>query len=491
MKTIKIRIISNPFEKNIRYFKYDDKTNDYVSLEDSAKINSKSYTNAYISEKCNEIIFELYNRYNDNESNLEIDFVGNDKDYKLVENVIKNNKDYYNFIILLKNKNTYYQDGDLAYSKIVEKLKYVNLSSDDGMLNNIYEKCANQKNCLIKVLSSNNQELTAIDNQLESIKNKNDKRLKYFGDIVSRVRKEATDYTASLTIDVKDVVNQCLNDYMPKKQEISEEYNSIKENIRQNDKDFQESKNNREQNIKRQNSEIESGMNDLKDFNKNPMNVFTGIGKMVSNFAFNVRDNVTGFFDDMNEDKKNEAMYKEKMLIYLNENYSVGIVKILCEEKDKAFKNLVNAEKRIIESIDDINVSDEESNNNLLNNKIKSYVLSDDVNIFNIKNEFSIIDKVNPENTNEVLNILRDTIKKDLEKNSSLVNEKIASEIEVWVSGYITYIKNCFDEFAGDISNELDEYNKLLEQKSQIEELINRLENVKNDIDFIMSKQIK
>lgn len=491
MKTIRIRIVCDPFHKLISYLKFDENANDYVNLDETARITSKSFTNIYIDEKCSEILSELYNRYNADDSILSIDFIGNDKDFNVLKEIKDKDTKYFNFIELNKNEKAVYNEGQIVFDKITEKMKEMNLALDESVTNNIYQKCVNQMNVIKKVHDDENKKLENINEQILVIDNKKDSRLQYFKETVMSLKKKQSDYVNALKVDVNAAADKFINEYAPKKNEIEEKSNKIKTNTKESDEEFQNRIKNREDSKNRQSNEISDGVNDLKAVTKDPVKAITGLGKIVTNFALNVKDNVDGFFDDINENNKNRTANEKELLVFINDKYHTGLNILFNEEKEKAYDSLVRMEQELVDGIDDFTICEDETKNNQLIERISNYNFSNKEILLNVKNDYTDIEKVNIDDANGTIRMMKDKAKKDLENSANEVNKEIINEIEVWVSGYVTYIKKCFDGLAGDISAELEEYDKLLNQKSAYEKEINKLDNIKSAISYMMSKQVR
>ena len=72
----KILIESNPYEKKIKYSRYDENNDDYIPVEDdstSSLLLSDAYVNCYFLSNAQDIVNQIIDEYGDDLENTRID----------------------------------------------------------------------------------------------------------------------------------------------------------------------------------------------------------------------------------------------------------------------------------------------------------------------------------------------------------------------------------------------------------------------------------
>lgn len=90
----KIRIQSNPYEKKIKYSRYDENKDDYIPVEDdstSSVLLSDAYVNCYFLSKAQNIVNQIIDEYG---ADLEIVFDGVTEEFEGLQELIKTDKVY-------------------------------------------------------------------------------------------------------------------------------------------------------------------------------------------------------------------------------------------------------------------------------------------------------------------------------------------------------------------------------------------------------------
>ena len=90
----KILIESNPYEKKIKYSRYDENNDDYIPVEDdstSSLLLSDAYVNCYFLSNAQDIVNQIIDEYGDD---LEIVFEGVTEEFEGLQELIKTDKVY-------------------------------------------------------------------------------------------------------------------------------------------------------------------------------------------------------------------------------------------------------------------------------------------------------------------------------------------------------------------------------------------------------------
>lgn len=136
----KIKIICNPFKKEIEYKWYDDNTNQYVELEpEKSKLASDEFVMATIQNKAYEIIDVINGECNVGNVGLEIIFSGTKEDYEDICRVIET---YYSECNIKCSRDTNYYNSatevmpeiKCKFSNIRETLEMYKKSNDIAQL---------------------------------------------------------------------------------------------------------------------------------------------------------------------------------------------------------------------------------------------------------------------------------------------------------------------------------------------------------------------
>lgn len=491
MKEIKIRITSNPFEKSIFYYVYDEKEDCYKKFDSTAKLSSKPFTNVYIEDKSDEILSELYDRYYVNDdTELLINFIGNDTDYKVLRKKINENIKYNDFMHLERNSKVSYNDGKYVFDRIREKCQELGLKMIECECDNVYQECMYYKNNFTEYYDLQNKEYSDIKESIKKIADK--KYNRYFLEIVNIIKSIKNKYVNALKIDPNGMKKEKMLNYFPNELEIGKKYKSIQEVVKKQDIDYQKKIKDRREKNEHIDREIKEGFSGLKIENIDSFKEFpTNLGRIGVNLASKGLSVITGMWEECDEDNRNKRIYQNQMNEYINKQYSLGIERIIKEKKNNVYSELAKTKELIVNSvvkslkecycdIDNVDISD----------RIKNFNVSDDDCFLINEKSVTLIDKVNCNNPKSILKSIIDIAKKDIFENEKILNNELSCNIEVWSSEYIEFIKKCFEEIYVENSEEFNELNKLLENKSLKEEKIKNLECITQYINDLISNQI-
>lgn len=118
----RVKIICNPYVKEIKYLWYDQTKKSFKKLDSNSKFENKYYKCTTIQKRAYDIIKILNDHYKNNKG-IEIDFVGTSVDYDDLCEVIKTRFPKCN--IECKKDDEYYETAEKVIPKIQEKFKKV------------------------------------------------------------------------------------------------------------------------------------------------------------------------------------------------------------------------------------------------------------------------------------------------------------------------------------------------------------------------------
>lgn len=118
----RVKIICNPYVKEIKYLWYDQTKKSFKKLNSNSKFENKYYKCTTIQKRASDIIKILNDHYKNNKG-IEIDFVGTSVDYDDLCEVIKTRFPKCN--IECKKDDEYYETAEKVMPKIQEKFKKV------------------------------------------------------------------------------------------------------------------------------------------------------------------------------------------------------------------------------------------------------------------------------------------------------------------------------------------------------------------------------
>lgn len=114
----RMRIICDPYKKEIEYQWYDSNVEDYVEFDpEYSKLMQEEYTNATIQSRAYEIIDIINRECNVGNTGLEIRFIGTEDDYENLKHVIDT---YYDKLNIICSKGEYYYDSAV---RVMPKIK--------------------------------------------------------------------------------------------------------------------------------------------------------------------------------------------------------------------------------------------------------------------------------------------------------------------------------------------------------------------------------
>ena len=126
----KMRIICDPFKKEILYHWYDFNTGTYVNLDSKySKLASDKFIHTTIQNRAHEILEQINDEYNGGNVGLEIAFIGSEDDYSTFCDVIANYYDKVNISCI--RDSYYYNTANFVLPKIEEKFSQIETTLDE------------------------------------------------------------------------------------------------------------------------------------------------------------------------------------------------------------------------------------------------------------------------------------------------------------------------------------------------------------------------